>query len=100
MAKDYKLCPNCNNALDKDEIKCPYCWNSIMFNNFWANDTRIEQKESTVKNKNSWCWGCIWCFVFFFFLAVVVFMIFVELSFREASDSDNSLISQINDYIK
>ena len=29
MAKDYKLCPNCNNALDLNENKCPYCGQQI-----------------------------------------------------------------------
>ena len=25
MSNDYKLCPNCNNALDLNVDKCPYC---------------------------------------------------------------------------
>jgi RNA polymerase subunit RPABC4/transcription elongation factor Spt4 len=60
MAQDYKLCPNCKNALDKNENKCPYCrqqilwldlpnWKDFIINNLW------NLKKSTDKKKTSGC---------------------------------------------
>ena len=93
MAKDYKLCPNCNNALDNNVIQCPYCWNNTFFGNTWTNN-KIESWESTVKQKkSSWCGGCLWCL---FFLIFILFMIFITIFFQEASDPHNSPFFQIS----
>ena len=68
MAKDYKLCPNCNNALDLNENKFSYCgqqiiwldlsnwleklsnWNDIIKNIKWDIEKSINGKKKT-----SWC---------------------------------------------
>ena len=77
MSKDYKLCPNCNNALDLNANKCPYCgqqiiwldlsnwlknlsnWNDIIKNIKWD----IESING--KKKTSWC-----VFLIIFFIAI------------------------------
>ncbi len=76
MAADYKLCPKCNNALDKTETKCPYCGNNVMFDGFGTNNIKIENKETITKDKKAWwCSGCIWCILYiilFLIIAVIV----------------------------
>ena len=80
MAKDYKLCPNCNNALDLNANKCPYCgqqivwldlskwledlsnWNDIIKNIKWDIEKSINGKKKT-----SWC------------LILIVFFIVIQL---------------------
>jgi len=78
MAKDYKLCPNCNNALDLNANKCPYCgqqiiwldlpkwledlsnWNDIIKNIKW------DIKKSINGNKK-----ISWCLIFIVFFIVI-----------------------------
>lgn len=78
MAKDYKLCPNCNNALDLNANKCPYCgqqiiwldlskwledlsnWNDIIKNIKW------DIKKSINGNKKT-----SWCLIFIVFFIVI-----------------------------
>jgi hypothetical protein len=80
MAKDYKLCPNCNNALDLNANKCPYCgqqiiwldlskwledlsnWNDIIKNIKWDIEKSINGNKKT-----SWC------------LIFIVFFIIIQL---------------------
>lgn len=80
MAKDYKLCPNCNNALDLNANKCPYCgqqiiwldlskwledlsnWNDIIKNIKWDIEKSINGKKKT-----SWC------------MIIIIFFIVVQL---------------------
>ena len=78
MAKDYKLCPNCNNALDLNANKCPYCgqqiiwldlskwledlsnWNDIIKNIKWDIEKSINGKKKTS-----------WCLIFIIFFIVI-----------------------------
>jgi len=78
MAKDYKLCPYCDNALDLNTNKCPYCgqqiiwldlskwledlsnWNDIIKNIKWDIEKSINGKKKTS-----------WCLIFIVFFIVI-----------------------------
>ena len=71
MAKDYKLCPNCNNALDLNVSKCPYCgqqtywldlsrWRDVIKNN---NVDKSKDKGKSI--------GCVWIIIFFIGIQII-----------------------------
>ena len=78
MAKDYKLCPNCNNALDLNTSKCPYCgqqifwldplnWLDISSKNEIIKNIKWDIEKSVGKKKTSWC-----VIFFIFFIAIQI----------------------------
>jgi len=76
MAKDYKLCPNCNNALDLNASKCPYCGQQI----FWLdsiNWLNLSNKSDIIKNikwdieKSMDKKGSKGCLIFFIFFVAI-----------------------------
>ncbi len=79
MAKDYKLCPKCNNALDNGVIQCPYCGENLWIS-FWtwtSNSWFGEDKLPSTEKKKSWCW--CWCFVFIIFIFFIIWSIISSL---------------------
>ena len=51
MVQNYKLCQNCNNALDPNITKCPYCGEVVWFDLSKGADWFIR----TVENNNFYC---------------------------------------------
>lgn len=61
MNEDYKLCPYCNNAVDKKDKQCPYCLKSLIRRNnsnisITSSQTNNEEvnRDSGIKNNKSW----------------------------------------------
>ena len=60
MNEDYKLCPYCNNAVDKKDKKCPYCLKSLTRRNSSNIETSNEpinnnvDRDSWIKDNKSW----------------------------------------------
>lgn len=61
MNEDYKLCPYCNNAVDKKDKQCPYCLksltrrstSSIGTSNEPTNNDNVD-RDSWIKDNKSW----------------------------------------------
>ena len=61
MNEDYKLCPYCNNAVDKKDKQCPYCLKSLTRRNnpnIKIEDTQTNSesinRDSGIKDNKSW----------------------------------------------
>lgn len=61
MNEDYKLCPYCNNAVDKKDKQCPYCLKSLSRRNSPSiqtgnNTTNSEyvDRDSGIKDNSAW----------------------------------------------
>ena len=74
MAKDYKLCPNCNNALDLNVSKCPYCGHQIFWfdlSKWWTewfeNIIKTIEKPSGKKQTS----GCAKVIIFFIAIQII-----------------------------
>ena len=48
MNEDYKICPYCNNAVDKKDKQCPYCLKSLT----WRNTSNVQTDNGTINNEN------------------------------------------------
>ena len=85
MAGDYKLCPNCNNALDLSVSKCPYCgqqlfWLDLSWWNGWFVKIIKNIKQSDDKTQTSGCAKIIICIIVIQMLWAVLSLIFQILS--------------------
>jgi RNA polymerase subunit RPABC4/transcription elongation factor Spt4 len=73
MAKDYKLCPNCNNALDLNANKCPYCGQQIIWLDLskWK-DWFVKVVENLGKSKDKkQTSGCAIIIIFFIAIQII-----------------------------
>lgn len=70
MAKDYKLCPKCNNALDLNVSKCPYCWES-MWINFWFEKNWYSVSTDTLPKQTK---DSKWCYIIFLIFFILPFI--------------------------
>lgn len=71
MSVDYKLCPKCNNALDKKETKCPYCGEVTGVNfSIWNNPSIINNSTSN-NSSNKRTSGCVIFFIFFIAIQII-----------------------------
>lgn len=61
MNEDYKICPYCNNAVDKKDKQCPYCLESLsrrsssnaQINNNTTNSEYVN-RDSGIKDNSEW----------------------------------------------
>ena len=71
MVQDYKLCQNCNNALDFNATKCPYCGQVVWFDlskNDWFGKIIKNIEKSTDKKQTI---GCSKIIIFFIIIQII-----------------------------
>jgi hypothetical protein len=86
MSNNYKLCPNCSNALDLNVSKCPYCWQQI----FWLDLSRWDgwfvktvkdiERSADNKKQTSGCAKVIIIFIVIQIIGAVLSLIFQILA--------------------
>ena len=54
MKEEYKICPYCNNAVDKKDKQCPYCLKSLTRRNNPTIQTNNEPINSNNVDRDSW----------------------------------------------
>ena len=72
MVQNYKLCQNCNNALDLNVSKCPYCGQVVWFDlSNWANwlSEGIKNIEKATNKKQTS--GCVKVIIIFIVIQIV-----------------------------
>ena len=85
MSNDYKLCPNCNNALDLNVSKCPYCGQQTFWLDLskwvdWLVKIVGDIEKNTNKKQTSGCAKVIIFFVVIQIIGAVLSIIFQILS--------------------
>jgi len=85
MPNNYKLCPNCNNALDLNVSKCPYCgqqtfWIDLSKWADWFVKTVKNIEKSADKKQTSGCAKVIIIFIVIQIIGAVLSLIFQILS--------------------
>jgi RNA polymerase subunit RPABC4/transcription elongation factor Spt4 len=73
MSNNYKLCPNCNNALDLNVNKCPYCGQQTYWSDLskWK-DWFVKVIENLDKSKNKkQTSGCTMIIIFFIAIQII-----------------------------
>ena len=75
MVQNYKLCQNCNNALDPNITKCPYCGEVVWFDLSKGVDWFIRTVENTEKiTDKKQTSGCA-KFIIIFIVIQVIWMV-------------------------
>ncbi len=82
MAKDYKLCPKCNNALDNKETKCPYCGENFWYK-FSIGDESITNQRTSNKVTSAKTSGCM--FIIIIFIAIQIIGVIISFISRMIS---------------
>ena len=77
--EEYKLCPKCNNPLDKKILQCPYCWENLWVNVWWTNVMKWDPK-TVEKNKSSLLRIIIILFIILPLLSSIISFIFELIS--------------------
>ncbi len=57
MNEDYKICPYCNNMVDKKDKQCPYCLESLIRRDYsitQEDNSKESTNHNSVINENSW----------------------------------------------
>ena len=57
MNEDYKICPYCNNAVDKKDKQCPYCLESLIRrepSNINKDDLKENKNYNNLAKDNPW----------------------------------------------
>jgi len=85
MSNNYKLCPNCNNALDLNVNKCPYCGQQTFWfdvNNWtdWFEKVIKNIEKSTNKKQTSGCSKIIIFFIIIQIIGAIFSLIFQVIS--------------------
>jgi len=94
MSNNYKLCPNCNNALDLNINKCPYCGQQTFWfdvnnwtdwfdvNNWtdWFEKVIKNIEKSTNKKQTSGCSKIIIFFIIIQIIGAIFSLIFQVIS--------------------
>ena len=98
MAKDYKLCPKCSNALDNNVMQCPYCGESLWIS-FWAwvsdNSWFNKEKVPSTEKKKSWCWCWCWCFFLLILFIIPIVWGIISSLLDELDDEELSELKEV-----